>query len=96
MLKSMEGTASVIFSALKEEFTRTWYTKLAAAIVKKGLGQFRKKLDYTEHGAAPLLGIDGLVLKSMVLPMPWRSKMRCGKPGWLDERFGRKYIDRNP
>ncbi len=64
MLKSMEGTASVIFSALKEEFTRTWYTKLAAAIVKKGLGQFRKKLDYTEHGAAPLLGIDGLVLKS--------------------------------
>lgn len=64
MLKSMEGTASVIFSALKEEFTRAWYTKLAAAIVKKGLGQFRKKLDYTEHGAAPLLGINGLVLKS--------------------------------
>lgn len=64
MLKSMEGTAAVIFSALKEEFTRTWYTKLAAAIVKKGLGQFRKKLDYTEHGAAPLLGINGLVLKS--------------------------------
>ncbi|MBP1156051.1 MULTISPECIES: phosphate acyltransferase PlsX [unclassified Paenibacillus] len=64
MLKSMEGTASVIFSALKEEFTRTWYTKIAAAIVKKGLGQFRKKLDYTEHGAAPLLGINGLVLKS--------------------------------
>lgn len=64
MLKSMEGTASVVFSALKEEFTRTWYTKLAAAIVKKGLSQFRKKLDYTEHGAAPLLGINGLVLKS--------------------------------
>ncbi|MGG2199606.1 phosphate acyltransferase PlsX [Paenibacillus validus] len=64
MLKSLEGAASVIFSVLKTEFTRTWYTKLAAAVVKKGIGQFRKKMDYNEHGAAPLLGVDGLVLKS--------------------------------
>ncbi|WP_159887007.1 phosphate acyltransferase PlsX [Paenibacillus puerhi] len=64
MLKSLEGAASVIFSALKAEFTRTWYTKLAAATVKKGLGKFRNKMDYNEHGAAPLLGVDGLVLKS--------------------------------
>ncbi|SCW74880.1 phosphate:acyl-[acyl carrier protein] acyltransferase [Paenibacillus tianmuensis] len=64
MLKSMEGAASVIFSVLKEQFMRTWYTKLAAAAVKKGLSHFRKKMDYTEHGAAPLLGINGLVLKS--------------------------------
>ncbi|WP_281887706.1 phosphate acyltransferase PlsX [Paenibacillus sp. YYML68] len=64
MLKSLEGAASVIFSVLKEEFTRTWYTKLAAATVRKGLGAFRKKMDYNEHGAAPLLGVDGLVLKS--------------------------------
>jgi glycerol-3-phosphate acyltransferase PlsX len=63
MLKSMEGTASAIFSALKKEFTRNWLTKLAAAIVKPGLSGFKKKLDYSEHGAAPLLGIDGLVLK---------------------------------
>lgn len=64
MLKSLEGAASAIFSVLKTEFTRTWYTKLAAAVVKKGIGQFRKKMDYNEHGAAPLLGVDGLVLKS--------------------------------
>ena len=32
--------------------------------MKPGLTQFRKKLDYNEHGAAPFLGIDGLVLKS--------------------------------
>ncbi|AEI44386.1 phosphate acyltransferase PlsX [Paenibacillus mucilaginosus] len=64
MLKSMEGTASAVFSVLKAEFTRTWYTKLAAALVKNGLGRFRSKMDYTEHGAAPLLGLEGLVLKS--------------------------------
>ncbi|MGO4273677.1 phosphate acyltransferase PlsX [Paenibacillus sp. TAF58] len=64
MLKSLEGAASTIFSALKQEFTKTLFTKLAAAVLKPGLTQFRKKLDYNEHGAAPFLGIDGLVLKS--------------------------------
>ncbi|MDU0201396.1 MULTISPECIES: phosphate acyltransferase PlsX [Paenibacillus] len=64
MLKSLEGAASAIFSALKQEFTKSIFTKLAAAVLKPGLTQFRKKLDYNEHGAAPFLGIDGLVLKS--------------------------------
>jgi glycerol-3-phosphate acyltransferase PlsX len=63
MLKSIEGTASVIFSALKKEFMKNLLTKLAAAVLKPGLSQFRRKFDYTEYGAAPLLGIDGLVLK---------------------------------
>lgn len=39
-------------------------TKLAAVILKPGLMKFRSSFDYAEHGAAPLLGIDGLVLKS--------------------------------
>ncbi|GIP33008.1 phosphate acyltransferase PlsX [Paenibacillus sp. J2TS4] len=64
LLKSLEGAADAIFSALKTEFTRSLTSKLAAAVLKPGLSQFKKKLDYTEHGGAPLLGIDGLVLKS--------------------------------
>jgi len=64
LLKTLEGTAGTIFSVLKEEFTRSWLTKLAAAVVKPGLSRFKKKMDYKEVGAAPLLGVDGLVLKS--------------------------------
>ncbi|MDF2668304.1 MAG: phosphate acyltransferase [Paenibacillus sp.] len=64
LLKSLEGAAGAIFTALKTEFTRSFFTKLAASILKPGLSQFKKKLDYTEHGGAPLLGINGLVLKS--------------------------------
>jgi phosphate acyltransferase len=64
MLKSVEGAAGVVFSALKEQFMRSWLTKLAALTVKKGLTQFRSKMDYNEVGAAVLLGVDGLVLKS--------------------------------
>ncbi|NEW05507.1 phosphate acyltransferase PlsX [Paenibacillus sp. SYP-B3998] len=63
MLKSLEGAASVFFSVLKAEFTKTWYSKLAAAILKPGIMKFRKQFDYKEHGAGPLLGIQGLVLK---------------------------------
>ncbi|MFD2670151.1 phosphate acyltransferase PlsX [Marinicrinis sediminis] len=64
LLKTMEGTAGTIFGVLKEEFTRSFMSKLAAAVLKPGLVRFKKKLDYTEHGAAPLLGVNGLVLKS--------------------------------
>lgn len=64
LLKSLEGTAGAIFSVLKEEFTKSLLTKIAAAIVKPGLSRFKKKLDYKEHGGAPLLGVNGLVLKS--------------------------------
>ncbi|MBE1446363.1 phosphate acyltransferase PlsX [Paenibacillus sp. OAS669] len=64
MLKSLEGAASTIFSALKTELRRNFMTKLAAAVLKPGLMKFRSSFDYAEHGAAPLLGIDGLVLKS--------------------------------
>jgi glycerol-3-phosphate acyltransferase PlsX len=63
MLKSMEGTASTIFSVLKEAFGSTLLTKVAAAIMLPKLKQVKKKLDYKEHGGAPLLGLNGLVVK---------------------------------
>jgi len=63
MLKTLEGTAGYLMSMLKTEFTRSFMRKMAALIMKPGLRQF-KKFDYKEHGAAPLLGTNGLVLKS--------------------------------
>jgi len=63
LLKALEGTAGAIFSVLKEEFMRSFATKLAAAVLKPGLVRFKQKLDYTEHGGAPLLGVNGLVIK---------------------------------
>ncbi|MFS0727800.1 phosphate acyltransferase PlsX [Paenibacillus sp. 1P07SE] len=64
LLKAMEGTAGTVFGVLKEEFSRSWLTKLAAVIMLPKLREFRRKMDYKEHGAAPLLGVRGLVLKS--------------------------------
>lgn len=64
MLKSLEGAASTIFAALKTEFTRNLATKAAAVILRPGITKFKRQFDYSEHGAAPLLGVNGLVLKS--------------------------------
>ncbi|WP_025717236.1 phosphate acyltransferase PlsX [Paenibacillus sp. 1-18] len=64
MLKSLEGTAGAIFSLLKEKFTKSLKTKLAAALIMPELRSLKDKLDYKEHGGAPLLGLSGLVLKS--------------------------------
>lgn len=64
LLKAMEGTALAIINELKVQFTRSLFTKLAAAVLKPGLKSFFRKMDHAEHGAAPLLGLSGLVLKA--------------------------------
>ena len=64
LLKSIEGTAKTIFSLLKEQFHTSWTSKLAASILKPKLKAIKNKLDDTEHGGAPLLGLKGLVVKS--------------------------------
>ncbi len=63
MLKAMEGAAGTIFSALKEAFGQSLLTKLAGAVMVPRLRPLKKKMDYKEHGGAPLLGLNGLVVK---------------------------------
>lgn len=64
ILKLTEGLAYSIFSALKEEFLKNPITKLGALLLKPGLRSFKSKLDYTEYGGAPLLGVKGGVIKA--------------------------------
>lgn len=64
ILKLTEGLAFSIFSALKEEFLKNPITKLGALLLKPGLRSFKSKLDYTEYGGAPLLGVKGGVIKA--------------------------------
>lgn len=64
VLKMMEGVAGAIFEMLKAEFMRTTMSKLAAGILKPGLRRFKKQMDYTEYGGAPLLGLNGIVIKA--------------------------------
>lgn len=64
ILKLTEGLAMSIFSLLKEEFMSSFTSKIGALLLKSGLKKFKKRLDYTEYGGAPLLGIKGVVIKA--------------------------------
>ncbi|MFC4076431.1 phosphate acyltransferase PlsX [Salinithrix halophila] len=64
LLKNTEGVAKTFFDRLKQEFTRTFINKLAAAVLKPGLKRFASSMDYKEHGGAPLLGLVRPVIKA--------------------------------
>ncbi|OQB24742.1 MAG: Phosphate acyltransferase [Firmicutes bacterium ADurb.Bin182] len=64
VLKFMEGFAGTLFGILKEELTKGLRVKIGAAISKPAFRSIKKKLDYTEYGGAPLLGIDGGIIKA--------------------------------
>ncbi|HHY40975.1 MAG TPA: phosphate acyltransferase PlsX [Syntrophaceticus sp.] len=59
-LKAVEGIAAVLMAMIKDELSRNPLRLFGAALVKPGLKEIKKKLDYSEYGGAPLLGVGGL------------------------------------
>lgn len=64
VLKTIEGTAKSLMTEIKDAFMKNIKNKLAAAVLKKDVGNIRDLLDYRQYGGAPLLGLDGNVLKA--------------------------------
>ncbi len=64
LLKTMEGTADLIVKQIKALFYKNLKTKLAGAMVKSDLGDFKKMFSTDEYGGAPLLGIRKPVIKT--------------------------------
>ena len=63
-LKAVEGTGLYFSKQLKTMFTKSLKTKIAALLAKKGIAEFKEKIDYKEVGGAPLLGISKPVFKA--------------------------------
>ena len=64
LLKYTEGLALTLFSMLKAEMLKTPVRKIGAMLLKPGLKEFKNRLDYAEYGGAPLLGINGGIIKA--------------------------------
>jgi glycerol-3-phosphate acyltransferase PlsX len=61
VIKTMEGIAAYIMGELRTAIrSRPWYAA-AGALLLPAFNQVRKKTDYREYGAGPLLGVNGLV-----------------------------------
>ncbi len=64
MLKTIEGVGSFMGKELKNMFLSSLKTKIAALLVKKGLNDFKARLDPDTIGGTPFLGLQKPVIKA--------------------------------
>jgi len=62
VLKVTESFAEASSVLLKRELTRSLLPKMGAILSLPAYRAIRKKIDYSEYGGAPLLGVDGRVI----------------------------------
>ena len=63
-LKSSEGLVQMLGAALKEEFSRSIYTRISALVAWPVLSAFRRRFDHRRYNGATLIGLRGIVIKS--------------------------------
>ena len=64
ILKYTEGIISALMSLLKQEMTANLRSKMGAALLLPAFRNFRNRMSYKAYGGAPLLGVEGAVVKA--------------------------------
>lgn len=64
ILKHTEGFAKSLFKMMKSEMMANTRSKLGAVMVKPALMKVKDKMDYNSVGGAPMLGVEGAVVKA--------------------------------
>ncbi len=64
VLKFMEGVAGTLMGIIKKEMMSDFRGKLGGLIAKPAFRRVKKVMDYSEVGGAPLLGVQGAVVKA--------------------------------
>jgi glycerol-3-phosphate acyltransferase PlsX len=61
-LKVSEGLVETIESLLRDELSATFSGRMGFALSKQAFRRFRRRVDYSEYGGAPLVGLNGLCI----------------------------------
>lgn len=64
ILKLYEGVSSTLIHKIKDAMMSSFLTRIGALLVKKPMKNTMKAFDASEYGGAPMLGLNGLVVKS--------------------------------
>ena len=64
ILKYTEGIVGAMMSMLKANLSASKVSKLGAALCRPAFRKFKRSMDYNAYGGAPLLGVDGAVIKA--------------------------------
>lgn len=62
VLKFAEGMSEALFDLLREELNRSKLAKLGVVLVGSALRRVKKRVDYSEYGGVPLLGLQGVCI----------------------------------
>ncbi len=63
-LKASEGVAKMLGDFLREEYTRSLFSRFAALVSYPVIRRFRRRVDHRRYNGATLLGLRGIVVKS--------------------------------
>jgi glycerol-3-phosphate acyltransferase PlsX len=61
-LKASEGIGRFVRDVLRTSLNRTVTAQVGALLSRRAFNDFRRRLDYTEYGGAPLLGVRGVCI----------------------------------
>ncbi len=61
-LKISEGLIDVVEGLLSEELSSTITMRVGSLLTRRALRRFRRRVDYSEYGGAPLLGVTGVAV----------------------------------
>jgi glycerol-3-phosphate acyltransferase PlsX len=61
-LKTSEGLARLVRDLLKSSLSATVTAKVGAMLSQQAFNAFKRRLDYSEYGGAPLLGVRGVCI----------------------------------
>jgi len=61
-LKISEGLVDVVGDLLSEELSSTFTMRVGSLLTRRALRHFRRRVDYSEYGGAPLLGVAGIAV----------------------------------
>ena len=93
-LKTMEGFAAFLLGNLRDIFG-TFFGRLAYVLVRKRLGVIRERLDPSEYGGAPLLGLGGvaIIAHGSSNPRAIRNAIRAAANEALVERVNAEIVE---
>jgi len=63
-LKTSEGLAQFFAKSLREEFSRSYFSRFSALIAWPAISAFRRRFDHRNYNGATLIGLNGVVVKS--------------------------------
>lgn len=61
-LKLSEGLSEVLLQMVREELSRDFVSRLAGLAATPAFHRLKRRIDYTEVGGAPLLGVEGICI----------------------------------